>query len=142
MNLRQVTATTTTKESNRVRVQGKASRFPGIVLVIFVLILLLIPAAQAAGAGTIHVKIEGTGQGEVSSVGGLGAFRSEDPVLNEELEAFGSYTKARRRSNAPAPLEYAFLKLSAARASSSCIETASLGLCPLSRRVRRDSGAT
>jgi hypothetical protein len=49
MNLRQVAATTTTKESNRVRVQGKALslRLVG-VLAFSLLALLLVPAFASA----------------------------------------------------------------------------------------------
>ncbi len=52
--------------------------------------LLFASLAQAAAAETVHVTIAGSGHGEVSSVGGVGAFESENHEITEELEGFGS----------------------------------------------------
>jgi len=51
--------------------------------------LLLIPAAQAF-AGEMIVNVEGSGKGEVSSVGGVGAFENEGGEFNELFESFGN----------------------------------------------------
>jgi Divergent InlB B-repeat domain len=51
--------------------------------------LLLIPATQAFAGGTANVTIEGHGAGEVSSVGGVGAFESGNPEFTELFESFG-----------------------------------------------------
>jgi Divergent InlB B-repeat domain len=70
---------------------GKPSRRPLAALLAFALaLLLLLPAAHAAAAETMHVKVEGTGEGEVSSVGGVSAFESGDPGQNEFFDGFGT----------------------------------------------------
>jgi uncharacterized repeat protein (TIGR02543 family) len=56
----------------RVRPRARAGRLA--LLLATAAALLLIPAAQAFAAGTIHVNINGTGHGEVSSVGGYSGF--------------------------------------------------------------------
>jgi len=52
--------------------------------------LLLVPASQAFALGNAHVSIAGQGKGEVSSVGGVGAFESENTEYQEFFEGFGN----------------------------------------------------
>jgi IPT/TIG domain/Divergent InlB B-repeat domain/PASTA domain len=69
--------------------QRQGSRL-GLLVAIAVLALLLVPVAQASAAGTMHVKVEGSGSGEVSSVGGIEAFESESTDINEYFDGFGT----------------------------------------------------
>jgi hypothetical protein len=52
--------------------------------------LLLVPAAQAFANGTLHVNVEGTGAGEVSSVGGAAAMEPQSQEAKETFESFGN----------------------------------------------------
>ncbi len=69
--------------------QRQGSRL-GLLAAIAALALLLVPAAQASAAGTMHVKVEGSGSGEVSSVGGIGAFKNKGGENDATFESFGN----------------------------------------------------
>jgi hypothetical protein len=62
----------------------------GLIFGLVALALLLVPAAQAAAAGTMQVAVAGNGEGEVSSVGGIGAFENEGGAYNATFESFGN----------------------------------------------------
>jgi hypothetical protein len=63
--------------------------FAFALIVALYLLFAALPAAASA-AGNMHVKVEGTGQGEVSSSGGVGAFKNENGANNGTFESLGA----------------------------------------------------